>query len=410
MKLGVYSLMSPINDPEQIEASLADYWQALESEFTVEKIEDLTNQDEYDLTLVFVKSGGTENQFTDIYDQLESPVLLVSTPLHNSLAASMEILSWIQSQGGQGRIIHGSPEQITEEVANWVQITKTKKGLAAGKLGVIGEPSDWLIDSAVDAQAVEENWGLEVVPLKIEKVIDCYEQISDEQAQEISEEFIAKAEGMVENTKEDVYQAAKVYLALKEVIAESELTAVTVRCFDLLTELETTGCLALAWLTNEGVIAGCEGDVPATFTMMLSHYLTGEYPFMANLYQLDRDKNELLFAHCTVPTAGLQEYTLRSHFESGIGAAIQGKFEPSPVTIVKVGGSDLTDYVIKTGRIKENRDSPHACRSQIVVELDGSSDYFVTDPIANHHIIIPGNYKAELETLFSSCTLELNQH
>lgn len=73
------------------------------------------------------------------------------------------------------------------------------------------------------------------------------------------------------------------------------------------------------------------------------------------------------------------------------------------MTIVKVGGSDLTDYVIRKGRVKENKNSPYACRSQILVEIEGDKDYFVTNPIANHHIIICGDYENELETLLSKC-------
>ena len=51
-------------------------------------------------------------------------------------------------------------------------------------------------------------------------------------------------------------------------MSERHLDACVVRCFDLVTDLRTTGCLALSWLLDQGVVAGCEGDIPATLTMV----------------------------------------------------------------------------------------------------------------------------------------------
>ena len=409
MDIALYSLISPVHSQDKIDQTLVDYSKVLKEECELEEVNQPAELKDYDLTLVFVKSGGTENQFKEIYEYLSEPILLLSTPLHNSLAASMEILSWTNSQAGNGKIIHGDPKQIANEVKQWVKIKNVLEKISNSRLGVIGEPSDWLIDSHVSADQVKENWGLELVNIKIEELINKAKKINLEEAKKVSQEFITNSAGMVENTTEDVYQAAKVYLALKDMIAKYNLNAVTVRCFDLLTELETTGCLALAWLNNEGIVAGCEGDVPAAFTMMLTHYLTDELPFMANLYQLDQVNNELVFAHCTLATKDIEHYTLRSHFESGIGVGIQGKLPNTEITITKIGGSDLTEYVIKSGEIKKNLNRSNACRSQILVDLNGDSDYFITDPIGNHHIILPGEYHDILERLFSTVNLELNK-
>ena len=61
--------------------------------------------------------------------------------------------------------------------------------------------------------------------------------------------------------------AAAVLVALRAVFARHDLHACTLRCFDLVTRLRTTGCYALSRLNDQGLIAGCEGDVPSTLTM-----------------------------------------------------------------------------------------------------------------------------------------------
>ncbi len=155
-------------------------------------------------------------------------------------------------------------------------------------------------------------------------------------------------------------------------------------------ELNTTGCLALALLNNEGLVSGCEGDIPAAFTMFLAHQLTGVMPFMANPAAIDKNKDEILFAHCTVATDISQDYIIRSHFETGIGVGIQGILEEGPVTVFKIGGAGLEQYFVAEGEIIENMDSPNACRTQLKISLPQSSDYFLNDAIGNHHLIIPG--------------------
>lgn len=52
-------------------------------------------------------------------------------------------------------------------------------------------------------------------------------------------------------------------------------------------DLQTTGCLALSALLDEGIVAGCEGDLPAALTMSWMQAVTGQASFMANPQDLD---------------------------------------------------------------------------------------------------------------------------
>ena len=69
--------------------------------------------------------------------------------------------------------------------------------------------------------------------------------------------------------------AKTIYLALKELVSRHRLQGFTLRCFDLLTTVHNTGCLALARLNAEGIVSGCEGDVPTLLTMAIVKVLTG---------------------------------------------------------------------------------------------------------------------------------------
>jgi L-fucose isomerase-like protein len=131
--------------------------------------------------------------------------------------------------------------------------------------------------------------------------------------------------------------AARVHPVLANLVGKHRLDALTVRCFDLVTDLRTSGCLALAELNDAGITAGCEGDLPSTVAMIWTRLLLGEVPWMANPVQIHPDEDVLVLAHCTVARSLTSSYRIRSHFESGHGAAIDGALEPGPVTLGRKG-------------------------------------------------------------------------
>lgn len=90
----------------------------------------------------------------------------------------------------------------------------------------------------------------------------------------------------------------------------------TISCFKILEQIDTTGCLALSLLNDEGIIAGCEGDLQSVFTLLAVKTLTGKGGFMANPSMITSRTNELVLAHCTVGLKQTERYVIRNHFES----------------------------------------------------------------------------------------------
>ena len=170
------------------------------------------------------------------------------------------------------------------------------------------------------------------------------------------------------------------------------------RCFDLLTSVHTTGCLALSILNAEGIYAGCEGDMPSLISMMILGEIAQQPVFMCNLNRIDTEKSELIFAHCTLPANMPYEMSLTTHYESGIGVAIAGSIPEEDFTIFKIS-SDFTQCFASEGKIIENRREPNLCRTQIKVSLP-HYDYFLTNPIANHHVICLGKHQKALEDFY----------
>lgn len=407
MRIAFLSLSSPVHNQERIDDSLKGFIEELKIHFEIDEY-DITDfseldEDKYDLVLTFVKTGGTENIFKSNFSKLPQPYYLLTTSLHNSLPASLEILSYIRDHNKKGRIFHGNMGGIIDEIEKFALINKVKNKLADSKIGVIGRPSDWLIASDIDYKEVEADWGTEFVDIDIDEIYARYDNQTEKDIEDIVNRFLGSADEVVENSREDTTDAVRIYLALKEVVDEYSLDALTIRCFDLVEKLETTGCLALSYLNDEGIIAGCEGDIPAAFTMLVIYYLTEEQSFMANPYKIDAINNRVKFAHCTVPTALCSDYISRSHFETGIGVGIQGVLPEGPVTVLKIGGNNLDCSFMARGSIDANLDSPNACRTQVEISFDRDiGNYFLEEPIGNHHVIVPGDYYKLIEDFFAN--------
>jgi L-fucose isomerase-like protein len=88
----------------------------------------------------------------------------------------------------------------------------------------------------------------------------------------------------------------------------------------------------------------------------------------------------------------VERYELDTHFESGIGVGIRGYMAPGPVTIFKMAG-DMSRTFIAEGELLTTTHRENLCRTQQLIRLSDPAQarYFLTEPIGNHHVIIPGH-------------------
>lgn len=372
MNIAIYTITSELHDKKSIDATTRAFLESLDITYDM-RGNDFSDYGSHALDLIYIRTGGTEGIFKPLLPQLQQqskrPFYLLTSGKSNSLAASMEILSYLNQQGITGEIIHGSTTYIHHRIKVLEQVGEARSKMKGCKLGLIGEPSDWLISSRFDRTIVKERLGIELVYIPMKELLE------------------------MPNVK-------KIYEALKALVEKYQLQGFTLRCFDLLTTIRDTGCMALAKLNAEGIVAGCEGDVPAMLSMKIIQALTGVSGFQANPATIDPEKGEMLFAHCTIPLNMVERYELDTHFESGIGVGIRGYMKEGPVTIFKVAG-DLSRHFIAEGTLVRNQAKPDLCRTQQVIELDdkGQTRYFLTQPIGNHHIIVPGHLKELLEEI-----------
>ena len=386
MDLNVYTLTSELHDEKAVGAVTHEFLNSLHIDYTL-KGNDYADYGSEALSVIYVRTGGTEGIFRRLLPQLreqsKAPFYLLTSGKSNSLAASMEILSFLQQNGLQGEIIHGSADYISHRLQILAKVNEARRKMKGCRLGIIGQPSDWLISSTVEPAIVSERLGVELVEIPMDELLRAIDETLETPLQEDTTN---------EAIREALPMANRIYGALRSIVSQYDLQGFTLRCFDLLTAVHNTGCMALARLNSEGIVAGCEGDVPAMLSMMIAQSLLGVSGFQANPASINPETGEMLFAHCTIPFNMVERYELDTHFESGIGVGIRGYMKEGPVTIFKVSG-DLSRCFIAEGTLVRSQAKPDLCRTQQVIQLADKrqTDYFLTRPIGNHHIILPGS-------------------
>ena len=123
MIVKAYPLVSSLHDQNVVEETTYTFFGKLENltgfHFVLEKDANKL-YDNADLSLILVQTGGSENYFLRDLHLLKPPFLLLTYGFSNSLAAAIEILTYINNHNLNGEILHGSEEYISQRLISFM--------------------------------------------------------------------------------------------------------------------------------------------------------------------------------------------------------------------------------------------------------------------------------------------------
>ncbi len=398
----VKSLFVP--EGEAFESSMKHYASALEQLGGRELLPDNLNDPEP--LVYFMTTGGTEQVLLDFRQQRskfvkDEPVLVVAYSANNSLPASLEVLARLQQEGAHGQVLYlKSPgdSKGLKKIQDVLTDHRVVAELKRARIGLLGAPSDWLVASSPEPSVIKETWGPDIIPVSLDEINSLIKAVPGNAIPAVRDPLIEGATEIQEPSPAELDDVVRVYFALKQVVEKYKLDALTLRCFDLVLGLETTGCFGLSQLTDEGIIAGCEGDLVSTVGLLWAKKLTGQTPWMANPAQLDEVNNKIIMAHCTVPRSMVQDYGLRSHFESNLGVGIQGTIAPGPVTLLRIGGKKMEQLWLAEGDIIQSGRAEDLCRTQVEIQIsEGRINELLESPLGNHLVMVQGHHLKQLQ-------------
>jgi L-fucose isomerase-like protein len=264
-------------------------------------------------------------------------------------------------------------------------IKKALKNLSGKRLGLIGGVSEWLVASDVPGDLLEKRFGISLEVIPWSSLASFSEYVP-------SGSFIRYFSG---TNYPAIVETARVSTMLEDTIQRHNLDAITVECFPMVQKDGVTACLPLAKFNDEGIPAGCEGDLTAIAGMMLCRELTGIVPWIANINKVTG--NVCLFSHCTIAPGLVSRFAVTTHYETGKGTAIEGDFKGGTVTVFRFDQT-LGKAFIATAPVAGRPKQETACRTQIEVKFTPDEVRLLREnPLGNHHLIVPGDCKRLLQ-------------
>ena len=346
---------------------------------------------------IFFLSGGSERQALQKIGE-KNDVLLIALPERNGFASASEVKSYLDRSGRKSDLFNLIDYQDIESLRFIIGIRSAVRSFSQSRIGIVGNESDWLVNSMPDPVNLKARFGFRLVKIP-------WTLLREDTNWPLSADFL---DFYSKYPSEIAGEHSRIYGKLLQVVEENHLDGITVECFPLVQEDGVTACPSLALLNQLGIPAGCEGDLVSLTGMLLVKAVTGQIPWMANLTGLQN--NTVLFSHCTVPLNMVDTFGFNTHYETGKGLAIQGVLPEGDYTVLRLSVDFLSAFLAEGTATTEPR-TLEACRTQLVLHLDPESYSDLKNyPLGNHHLILPGKHARVLKIALSYLNIPLRIH
>jgi hypothetical protein len=307
----------------------------------------------------------------------------------------------------QGKRVMLMPTSNWAELDQVVSLMRVPAKMKRTKILAVGSPLG--TDAACSAEQVKQKLGAELVCIPNEQVLEYMNAVDLKAAEAEAEEYwLSQATEIVEPTREEIIQSARMFLGVKKLLIDQNAQAITSRhCMG-----NPRGCLTFSKLNDLGKVGACEGDIDSTLTMLMFAYAFRVPGFITDPV-IDTAKNAMIHFHCTSatkmdgPDGKRMPFRIRTQTDSrgGVALEVENRVD-QPVTCAKL--VNLDTMLICPGKIIETSRSPLACRTQFTQSVADARRLFLNwgeDVIQGgvmtllHRVVFYGDYMKPMQTL-----------
>jgi len=202
-----------------------------------------------------------------------------------------------------------------------------------------------------------------------------------------------------ETERRFVVNAFLLYGVFKELLREHDASIFTInRCMGtILPMAQTTACLTLSLLNDEGLVAFCESDFVIIPAGILLHYISNQPVFLHN--STFPHKAVVTCAHCTAPRRmdGVRYEPARilTHYESEYGAATKVEM-PVGQEVTFINPEFATGRWMGIKGTVEGNPFYEICRSQQDVRIHGDWKRLLDEVRDSHWVMAYGDHLEEV--------------
>ncbi|MDE0299652.1 MAG: hypothetical protein OXN17_13550 [Candidatus Poribacteria bacterium] len=295
------------------------------------------NENQVDAIAIAPASWCEDYLVTDLIEECSAPISFWPLPgmETGALCGTQQMTCFLKQLGHPYNAVFGEidDQKCLDRTLVFLRGAALKSRLRRARIGLAGNHVNGMTHPAPNEFALKRVLGPRVVPLDVPMMLQRAEEMPDDEAEQCWGRVVHRA-GKCTVPLKDGVDSTRIYAAMRELVAEHGLTALTVGCYP---HLMGRVCLSSSLLADEGIPMACEGDVHGAVCQYILMMLTGQPTH--NTDWLDPlDDDTVIFSHCGLGSFSLAESGAAVTLEpvrlmdQGVCALFTGK--PGPVTML----------------------------------------------------------------------------
>ena len=254
-------------------------------------------------------------------------------------------------------------------------------------------------------EAIKNKLGVEIKTISLDELTNKYKAADAKEVEEEARWWKRNAKKIVEPTAEDIARSARMYLAMRDLMAEEKAHAITLNCLGsgLIQKGQAYPCFGFSRLSSMGLPGICEADLKSTITALIFQYLVNKPGFVTDPV-IDLSNNTVIHAHCVSPLKmdGPDSkdcpFIIRSHLEDGKGAALFVRMKTGQkITMARLIGTDV--MLFSTGEIVDEPYVDRGCRTKITTKVVNAQKMMEGWSSGLHRVIFYGEHGRDVRRL-----------
>jgi len=254
-----------------------------------------------------------------------------------------------------------------------------------------------------EAQPGTEVLSIPVVYIPFSELNDAWAAADKEEARLIAEKWMKSAALIEGVSREELINSAAMYLGEKAVLRKHEAMAITINCLGGFYggHIHAYPCLGFHELQNEGLVGGCECDVPSAAAMVALNILSQGRPGYISDPVIDTAKRQIIYAHCVAsnrvfgPNGPANPFQILTHSEDRQGASVRSILPVGYLTTSVEISDPRKEIILHQAKAVGNSPDDRACRTKLCAEPVGDIEKLFTmwDKWGWHRVTFYGDLK-----------------
>jgi hypothetical protein len=271
----------------------------------------------------------------------------------------------------------------------------------------IGEiPSISVFASSWDLEAIRARIGVNFVQVEGRELIEFQRQVSDDEGEKVLARWEEVIANLVEPTREEVLDVAKLYFAFRQLLEREEATGLAINCGRTTEYQFTTPCFAMAMLIDEGIASACEADTNAMLAMKCLMELTHGPALMGN-FRVWPEEKQVSIHHDVIPRGMVSgPFDMFGFHYRDMGVTGYADLRQDEVVTIAGISRDLNEMMVTTGIVRSSENMVH-CRLRAFIDVEDPEAIRYAQ-VGHHHSMAYGDVREEVKALGKVLGLEVH--